>query len=221
MNLDGICQYRIHPSILRKGLAIVLSCLLAWSPVTANASQSPFVTTKQARHGDLSAFTKWTRLMPRYNIAKAEAAACKGDECDDKKWNAMLEEAKKKGPLERLDVVNRFFNEVTFVDDRVNYGQEDYWATPYELMKRGGDCEDYSIAKYISLKRLGVPESAMRIVILQDNNLGGIMHAVLHVRVSGKNYILDNQSSSVTAEEDIFHYRPIYAINRSAWWTYQ
>ena len=88
-------------------------------------------------------------------------------------------------------------------------------------MKRGGDCEDYSITKYISLKRLGVPETAMRIVILQDNNLGGIMHAVLHVRVSGKNYILDNQSSSVTAEEDIFHYRPIYAINRSAWWTYQ
>jgi predicted transglutaminase-like cysteine proteinase len=88
------------------------------------------------------------------------------------------------------------------------------------MMKRGGDCDDYSIAKYISLKRLGVPESNMRIIILQDNNLGGIMHAVLEVKVGGKPYLLDNQAKAVTAEEDIFHYRPIYAINRTAWWTY-
>lgn len=162
--------------------------------------------------------------MPRYELQKAEVDACKGGECENSywnnKWNAMLAEAKTKKGLEQLAVVNDFFNAVNFVEDSANYGQEDYWATPYEMMKRGGDCDDYSIAKYISLKRLGVPESNMRIIILQDNNLGGIMHAVLEVKVGGKPYLLDNQAKAVTAEEDIFHYRPIYAINRTAWWTY-
>ncbi len=205
---------------LRRVVAAVAAAALAISPLSAGAMQSPFQTTRAQRHGDLSAFAKWTSLMPRYNSQKSSANQCPNGDCPAAKWEALITELKGKPVREQLDAVNEFFNAVKYVEDKDNYGKEDYWATPYELINNGGDCEDYAVAKYITLKRLGVPENAMRVIILQDNNLGGIMHAVLGVRVGEKQFILDNQAKSVTADADIYHYKPIYAINRSAWWTY-
>jgi predicted transglutaminase-like cysteine proteinase len=204
-------------------VSIVTAYVLALMPVMAGAMQNPFLTTQQTRHGDLGAFSKWTRLMPRYNAEKASALKkCTDESCPVKRWEALLQDLKKKPVREQLEGVNDFFNALPYAEDNENYGMEDYWATPYEfLQKNAGDCEDYAIAKYISLKRLGVSEASMRIIILQDNNLGGIMHAVLEVRVDSTRYLLDNQSSSVTEEGSVYHYRPIYALNNSAWWNYQ
>lgn len=209
-----------HISRLRRPLFMLMACMLALTPMLAGAMQNPFISAQQSRHGDLSAFSKWTSLMPRYNSQKSAAGKCTDDDCPAARWEALIVEQKGKPVREQVDAVNRFFNAVDYVEDSANYGKDDYWATPYEFMKKGGDCEDYAIAKYITLKRLGVSEGSMRIVILQDNNLGGIMHAVLEVKLGGKQYLLDNQARSVTEAASIFHYRPIYAINRSAWWTY-
>ena len=52
--------------------------------------------------------------------------------------------------------MNRFFNNIRFRSDQKTWGKEDYWALPREFLNRGiGDCEDYAIAKYITLRRLG------------------------------------------------------------------
>src|SRR5690554_7786744 len=53
-------------------------------------------------------------------------------------------------PVRRqVQLVNSFFNRVPFVSDLQHWNQEDYWATPVEMLAtNGGDCEDYSIAKY-------------------------------------------------------------------------
>ena len=187
-------------------------------PMVTLAMQSPFVTTQQSRHGDLSAFTKWTGVIARYN---SERGKCKDETCPQAKIDAFIQEQRNKPISEQVRAVNSFFNAVTYVEDSANYGMDDYWATPNQFMERGGDCEDYSIAKYMTLKRLGVPESMMRIVILQDNNLGGIMHAVLETRIGKQRFLLDNQAKEVTDEASIYHYRPIYALNSSAWWAYQ
>ncbi|WP_237707120.1 transglutaminase-like cysteine peptidase [Pseudoalteromonas sp. BSi20652] len=43
--------------------------------------------------------------------------------------------------------------------------QNDYWTTPLETLGRGlGDCEDYAIAKYISLRALGVIDDKLRLI---------------------------------------------------------
>jgi len=97
---------------------------------------------------------------------------------------------------------------------------EDYWETPHEFIEISGDCEDYAISKYTSLRALGVPADKMRIIILQDLNLGGIVHAVLGIYVDGELLILDNQIKQVTSALKIYHYRPIYGINEDAWWAY-
>ena len=79
--------------------------------------------------------------------------------------------------------------------DPVNWGQKDYWATPLEFMAKFGDCEDYAIAKFMSLRRLGWKTSKC-VVAVKDLNLK-VGHAILVVYLDDKVYVLDNQIKQV------------------------
>jgi len=122
---------------------------------------------------------------------------------------------------EQISAVNSFFNAMKYVSDSDNYGVSDRWNTPYELMERGGDCEDYAIAKYISLKRLGVSEDALRILIVKDGKLDGTIHAILETSAGDVPEILDNQNKAVVPVASVFHYQPVFAINENKWWAYK
>ena len=111
-------------------------------------------------------------------------------------------------------------NRSPYIIDPINYGVPDYWATPVQFFVKDGDCEDYAITKYLSLRSLGWPAEKMRIVVLQDMNLN-IAHAVLVVQLNGKGYVLDNQISQLVTDDQILHYRPIYSINENAWWLHR
>ena len=55
-----------------------------------------------------------------------------------------------------------------FINDQALWEQKDYWATPIETLSiGGGDCEDYAIAKYFTLKQLGVDESKLRLTYVK------------------------------------------------------
>lgn len=59
---------------------------------------------------------------------------------------------------EKISRINEFFNQMRFCDDKMLWGVKDYWATRMEFIgKDAGDCEDFAIAKYFTLKELGVP----------------------------------------------------------------
>jgi predicted transglutaminase-like cysteine proteinase len=61
----------------------------------------------------------------------------------------------------------------------------------------------------------------MRIIIVQDFNLGGIIHAILGVYGDNDElFILDNQIDQVMPAMKIYHYRPIYSVNEDWWWAY-
>ena len=87
-------------------------------------------------------------------------------------------------------------------------------------MEVSGNCKDYAIAKYYSLRALGIPAERLRVIVLQDLNLGGIIHAVLGIYDGDKLLILDNQVKQVMPALKIYHYRPIYGINEDHWWEY-
>lgn len=58
---------------------------------------------------------------------------------------------------DKLLQINRFFNQMRYSTDRKLWGQKDYWATRVEFLGKGaGDCEDYVISKYFTLKQLGI-----------------------------------------------------------------
>ena len=113
--------------------------------------------------------------------------------------------------------VNRLVNENRYIVDKRNWGKSDYWATPVEFLKRGGDCEDFAIAKYTALRSLGFPEERLRVAIVQDT-VKNIPHAVLVAYTDEGAFILDNQIKSLVDAERKGRYKPIFSINRQAWW---
>lgn len=101
-------------------------------------------------------------------------------------WRQMLSEAEKSAEEERVQTVNDFFNQRTlFVEDAEIWNLPDYWATPLETLGRGqGDCEDFTIAKYLSLKLLGVAPEKLRLTYVKAR-IGG-----RHSRISRAHMVL-------------------------------
>lgn len=177
----------------------------------------------EVRNDDISPFTKWTGVLERsakYGLGDAPGMPCRLGEtlrCRTDEWKDFIKSLRGKDPRTQLDAVNRYINRSPYVTDLNNWGVSDYWETLGEFLARDGDCEDYAIAKYYSLKALGFDISDMRIVILEDENLH-VSHAVLAVFLGNQTLILDNQLPEVARDTSIVNYRPIYSINEQAWW---
>lgn len=92
---------------------------------------------------------------------------------------------RQQGATEKQEVaaVNIFFNRMPRALDEQVWGQKDYWATPDELMqKHRGDCEDVAIAKYFTLRKLGITDDHLRLAYgkIADLRQGSIeAHMVL------------------------------------------
>lgn len=131
-------------------------------------------------------------------------------------WNELMQSNSSLGETEKLTLVNSFFNrQFRFSDDSRNWRQTDYWATPVEaLIKGAGDCEDYSIAKYFTLRRLGVPSDKLRITYvkaLQYNQA----HMVLtyYASPTATPLVLDNLIGEIRPASLRKDLLPVYAFN--------
>ncbi|MCC6598813.1 MAG: transglutaminase-like cysteine peptidase [Alphaproteobacteria bacterium] len=167
----------------------------------------------EKRSSNLKPFTKWTEMLSRFE-SQLQNESSAGT---IKKWERNLASYRSSSIKAMAENVNTFVNKTPYVSDAKNWKQSDYWATPIEFAARGGDCEDFAITKYVALRSLGVPEDRMRIAIVQDTQKN-IPHAVLVVYTEAGAYILDNQNQNLVSAENGSRYRPIYSINRQAWW---
>jgi len=94
----------------------------------------------------------------------------------------ILKKLKKASTLKKLIIVNRWYNRIRYNSDKNIYNRSDYWATLYEFVgKNNGDCEDYTIAKYYTLKELGVDINRLKFTYVVYKNQRGqkISHMVL------------------------------------------
>ena len=94
----------------------------------------------------------------------------------------LLLKLKDKPERIKLNFVNTKYNKIKYASDRKTYGKNDYWATLYQFVgKNRGDCEDYTIAKYYTLKALGVDPHKMKFVyvVLKKRNGKRENHMVL------------------------------------------
>lgn len=126
-------------------------------------------------------------------------------------------------PLPRLQLVNSFFNRLRFVTDMQHWGEEDYWATPVELLvTNGGDCEDFSIAKYLTLKAMGVPDEQLRIVYVKALELNQA-HMVLawYPEPDADPLILDNLINDIRPASERTDLEPVYSFNGEGLWLNQ
>ncbi|MFP9230294.1 cysteine protease LapG [Pectobacterium cacticida] len=136
-------------------------------------------------------------------------------------WQTLLSRSRQQQEKTQLRSVNQFFNDrMAFRDDIIVWHQEDYWATPIESLRKGaGDCEDYALAKYFTLRHLGVPADKLRITYVKALRLNKA-HMVLtyYSTPTAIPLVLDNLTDKIqpaTARKDLV---PVYAFNGGGLW---
>lgn len=215
--------------MIRIALSLILVAMMALavvpSPrVAAAEARAPLFGTVEVRNDNLQPFPKWTGMLERLFAQQGKiAGSCEEvtfNRCHYERWQELVDAQRGRPLLEQLQAVNSFMNETRYIVDPINWGVLDYWATPQQFLAKYGDCEDYAIAKYVTLKQLGVAVDDMRIVVLQDLNLR-VAHAILAVFVDDRVMIMDNQIKQVVNDRAIRHYRPIFSINEDAWWLHR
>ncbi|WP_339861641.1 transglutaminase-like cysteine peptidase [Paremcibacter congregatus] len=218
--------------ILACGFGVLLS------PASA-APKTGLFGSHETMSRQMVAFKKWNSMLERSKTeeqSENQSAALSQEnidcvtsqsrnpllrrKCQVTKWHSLLNSLEDRSPDQQITEINLYMNKAPYITDMRNWGVPDYWATLRQFFRKDGDCEDYAIAKYLSLKELGFDVDAMRIVVVQDTNLD-VPHAVLVVSVGDTRLVLDNQISYVVKEKAVLHYKPLYSINENAWWLHR
>ncbi|WP_026340642.1 transglutaminase-like cysteine peptidase [Thioalkalivibrio sp. ALJT] len=142
-------------------------------------------------------------------------------------WRALLEALASEDEQTQIARVNEFFNrQLQYQDDRITWGQEDFWATPLEALDKGaGDCEDFSIAKYVSLRKLGIPDERLRLFYVRarlggpESNLSQA-HMVLGYFTDPHEepLILDNLVTRIERASRRDDLTPVFSFNSQGLW---
>lgn len=135
-------------------------------------------------------------------------------------WRREMVQFKQLPEDQKLVEVNRFFNQLNFVNDDRLWGKKDYWATPLEFLgSSGGDCEDFTIAKYFSLLELGVSDRKLRLVYVKAIQLNQF-HMVLayYSKPSAEPVLLDNIDPQIKRASKRRDLLPIYSFNGKNLW---
>jgi len=117
--------------------------------------------------------------------------------------------------------VNLFFNRLPYNTDQALWNVPDYWATPVEMLgMNGGDCEDYAIGKYMTLKELGVPIDRLRITYVRALSLG-VTHMVLayYPDPDAEPWILDNLTNDIKVASARTDLEPVFSFNDDELWS--
>ena len=102
-------------------------------------------------------------------------------------WVELIRNDKSTTDMRKLIKVNDFFNRLEFVEDSIHWEQHDYWATPVEfLASNGGDCEDFSLAKYFTLKAMGVNERRLNLTYVKALGLDQAHMVLTYFEVPGE-----------------------------------
>jgi predicted transglutaminase-like cysteine proteinase len=135
-------------------------------------------------------------------------------------WKELITGNRHIDEREKLRLVNDFFNQLAFVNDIDHWGLEDYWATPLQMLaSNGGDCEDFSIAKYFTLREMGIPAERMRLTYVKAVELNQA-HMVLTYFASPESdpLVLDNLDTEIRPASDRKDLLPVYSFNGNGLW---
>lgn len=185
---------------LRRGLSFALVVLLIFSPgLGAGWDFNAIATQTERLYGPAT-----------------PAARQRIDE-----WAALLKNRPQGTIQDKLNQVNRFFNaRMAFKDDIVVWHQQDYWATPIEFLRKGaGDCEDFALAKYFTLREMGVPANQLRITYVKALQLNQAhMVVTWYATPDAIPLVLDNLKTAILPATQRTDLLPVYAFNGEGLW---
>lgn len=190
-------RWAVHLTMRRLVFAVVLGCLLIGG-LQADWDFSQISRRAQSLYGPLGP-----------GQARIDA------------WQNLLTTQKQGSDVEQLKRVNQFFNrQLRYVEDIDLWREVDYWSTPIQaLIKGAGDCEDYAIAKYFSLRRMGMPADKLRITYvkaLRQNRA----HMVLtyYSSPNAMPLVLDSLMDAIKPASERTDLIPVYAFNGEGLW---
>jgi predicted transglutaminase-like cysteine proteinase len=136
---------------------------------------------------------------------KAAARARVGDKAAQRleKWEHMINALQHSGVWEKMEAVNKFINHaITASTDRGTALGYDYWQSPIETLVRGkGDCDDFAVAKYVSLRMLGIPAEQLRLSVVMQPEVGHHGVLLIFLPYETDQYVLDNLGSTRLGSE--------------------
>lgn len=201
-------------------LAMIALCGVARAQSLADTPMIPVTSAM----GDYGANGRWNAVMARFaeqqgNRTLQCVAGTDPAQCPAAHWAALVAALSKMPLRDRVLRVNAEFNNVPYIPAEQNWGDPSYWETPYEFLAKGGQCQDYAIAKFLALVQSGVPESALRFVVVHDS-VSQLDHAITLVNVDGEDLVLDNQVDDVLPASSVTRYTPYYSLNGTGIWVY-
>ena len=189
---------------LFQGILFGLLCV----PLTAFAFSFPELFTVENTKVDISS----TSFIAPEEIEQYESRI--------DAWQTLIEESQNDSDWQKINKANQFFNRISYSADNVQWGVEDYWASPREFLRNNaGDCEDYSIAKYFTLKAMGVSDDRLRITYVTSLPLNQA-HMVLVYLDGGEKtpLVLDNLREKIEPFSLRKDLEPVYSFNNNGLW---
>ncbi len=135
-------------------------------------------------------------------------------------WQSLINDDQSSNDLEKLQKVNDFFNRQEFISDLLLWKDKDYWATPVEfLAQNGGDCEDFSIAKYFTLKKLGIDENKLNLTYAKAVELNQAhMVVTYYEQPEAEPLVLDNLIDEIKPASLRPDLLPVFSFNGIGLW---
>ena len=137
-------------------------------------------------------------------------------------WRTLITNASSLSDNDRLKRVNDFFNrQMRFGEDADIWSQADYWATPTESIGQGaGDCEDFAIAKYFTLREAGVAPVKLRLIYVRASTgtsavASSQAHMVLayYAQPEAEPLVLDNLINDIRPASRRPDLVPVFSFN--------
>lgn len=136
-------------------------------------------------------------------------------------WQQLLLQLRNADEQTQLHAVNQFFNDkLRYTEDIDAWHNVDYWATPIESLRKGeADCEDYAIAKYFTLRQLGISEDKLRITYVKALRYNRA-HMVLTWYLTPETIplVLDSLTNTISPATQRMDLLPVYSFNNTGLW---
>ena len=161
---------------------------------------------------------KWQAVKTMLEIEDKILKLCRADfeTCPPaaRLFLGIIDKASTRDRRARIGEINRAINRtIRPGNDLTLYGVQDFWATPLTTFaSRAGDCEDYAIAKYVALRKIGFSTSDLRLVVVEDN-VSHQGHTVTAVRFETRWFVLDNLRFDVQEDTKISRLTPLFFID--------
>lgn len=135
-------------------------------------------------------------------------------------WQQLIIDSSDDSDQEMLEKTNQFLNRFEFVSDEVHWHVNDYWATPIEFLATGGgDCEDFALAKYFTLKAMGMSEEKLNMTYVKSITLNQAHMVLTYYKTpAAEPLVLDNLINTIERASKRKDLLPIYSFNGSSLW---